>query len=86
MGSTGGVMINQLGWIPLLAGVFGLLAALLLFAYVVRLPSGQGKVLLIAESIHQGAQVFLRYEYAMLSVFLAVLCGFLYFQAMHWHM
>jgi len=51
----------------------------LLFAHVLRLPAAEGKMPGVAEAIHQGAQVFLRYEYALLALFVSVLATILYF-------
>jgi K(+)-stimulated pyrophosphate-energized sodium pump len=53
-------------------GGLGLLAALLLFFYIKRQPVGSDVMKDIADQIHLGAMTFLRREYTVLSVFVAV--------------
>ena len=65
--------------VPPAFGVIGLLAALIIFAMVMRYPEGTDKVKAIGDQIHLGAMVFMRREYTMLFLFSAVLVGFLYF-------
>ncbi len=71
-------MAFQLEWIPPLVGILGLIAAFLLFGYVLRIPAGEGKMVKIADAIHRGAMVFLHYEYSMLAMFTVILIIFLY--------
>ena len=64
-------------WSPL-AGLFGLLAALGLYLYVRRQPSGTDLMRDLEEQIHAGAMAFLRREYSVLAVFLLVVAGLLW--------
>ncbi len=72
-------MQTQLEWLPVLVGSGGLLLALAVFAYIRRLPAGEGKMLSIAEAIHHGAMVFLHYEYTILAIFVCLLAVLLFF-------
>lgn len=58
--------------LPVILGVVGLFAALLVYKMVLRYPAGEGKVVEIAERIHRGAMVFMRREYACLLAFVAI--------------
>ena len=55
-----------------LVGVFGLACGLFLYTSIGRLPSGNARMVEIADSIREGAMVFLRLEYAILSGFIAI--------------
>jgi K(+)-stimulated pyrophosphate-energized sodium pump len=60
---------------PILAfvlGVVGLLVAFAIYRYIKRQPSGTDLMTEIADAIHDGAMVFLRKEYQILSIFIAV--------------
>ena len=60
---------------PILAivmGVVGLGIALAIYKYIVRQPAGSDVMVEIADAIHDGAMVFLRKEYQILVVFIAV--------------
>lgn len=59
-------------FIPVVLGVAGLVGAFLLYKMVLRYPSGSGKVAKIGDAIHLGAMVFLRREYSILALFVAV--------------
>ena len=59
--------------LPPLVGIFGLLCALVLYRLVMRYPQGEARIQKIADQIHLGAMVFMRREYQMLGLFLAVL-------------
>jgi len=63
--------------LPPLLGGLGLWVAYKLYKDVLKWPAGEGKVLEIAEAIHEGAMVFLKREYRMLSIFCAVVVVFL---------
>ncbi len=71
--------------IPPLLGVFGLLAAFVIYMVIKRRPAGEGKVAEIAEAIHDGAMVFMRREYSILGVFALVLAIGLFFAFPSWH-
>lgn len=58
-------------WSPVL-GLLGLLVALVLFLYVKKQPSGTAAMKDIADQIYEGSMAFLRREYSVLVVFLAV--------------
>jgi K(+)-stimulated pyrophosphate-energized sodium pump len=60
---------------PILAfvlGVVGLLVAFAIYRYIKRQPSGTDLMTEIADAIHDGAMVFLRKEYQILAIFIAV--------------
>ncbi|MEM7247246.1 MAG: sodium-translocating pyrophosphatase [Acidobacteriota bacterium] len=59
-------------WLAPALGVLGMIIAGLLYRHVSGLPSGTDKMKEIAESIHQGAMVFLKREYTILIVFVVV--------------
>lgn len=58
--------------IPLALGGAGMYAAFKVYGKVKEYPGGEGKIAEIAEQIHMGAMVFLRREYTILAVFVAV--------------
>ncbi|MGA8258844.1 MAG: sodium-translocating pyrophosphatase [Arenicellales bacterium] len=59
-------------YIPAVLGVLGLLAAFFIFTKVKAYPAGTGKVAEIGDAIHRGAMVFMRREYTILAIFVAV--------------
>lgn len=59
--------------LPPLLGGLGLYAAFRIYGLVKETPSGSGKIAEIAEQIHLGAMVFIRREYQILAIFVAVL-------------
>ncbi len=61
------------------AGVLGLFAALFVYRYVVAQPVGTSAMSDLADQIHDGAMAFLRREYAVLAVFVAVVAVLLFF-------
>jgi len=63
-------MTEQL--IPVVFGVIGLAVAWFIYRDVLKYHAGEGKVLEIAEAIHHGAMVFMRREYSVLIIFIAV--------------
>ncbi|MFC1542343.1 sodium-translocating pyrophosphatase [Pseudomonadota bacterium] len=63
--------------IPVIFGVIGLVVAWFIYRDVLKYHAGEGAVLEIAEAIHQGAMVFMRREYSVLTVFIAVVAVFL---------
>ncbi len=64
---------TELANLPPIIGVFGLLVALALYFIVKKYPEGDAKVKKIGDQIHLGAMVFMKREYKMLTMFLAVL-------------
>ncbi len=65
------------GWIPVSLGILGLVSAWIVFGFVKRFPEGEGKVVEISSAIHKGAMVFMRREYTILIVFVAVVAVFI---------
>ena len=61
------------------AGTLGLLAALVVYRYLVSQPSGNAVMSDLADQIHDGAMAFLRREYTVLAGFVAVVALLLYF-------
>ena len=59
--------------LPPLLGALGLYAAFRIYQLVKETPAGEGKIAEIAEQIHLGAMVFIRREYQILGIFVAVL-------------
>jgi K(+)-stimulated pyrophosphate-energized sodium pump len=59
------------GIAPIL-GLVGLAFAGFIYLGIVRMPSGNDRMKEIADAIHEGAMVFLKREYMMVSVFIAV--------------
>ncbi len=55
-----------------LIGVGGLIVAALIYSWIKNQPAGNEKMQEIAEAIHEGAMVFLRSEYKILAIFIAV--------------
>ncbi|MCY3808892.1 MAG: sodium-translocating pyrophosphatase [Gemmatimonadetes bacterium] len=53
-------------------GAVGLLAALFVYRYLIRQPQGTTAMADLAEQIHDGAMAFLRREYTVLGLFVAV--------------
>ncbi len=65
------------GWIPVSLGILGLVSAWIVFGFVKRFPEGEGKVVEISSAIHKGAMVFMRREYTILVIFVAVVAVFI---------
>ncbi|CAN5718622.1 sodium-translocating pyrophosphatase [soil metagenome] len=64
-------------WSPI-AGVIGLIGALVLFLYIRRQSAGTDVMIDLAEQIHVGAMAFLRREYTVLAVFVAIVAVLLW--------
>lgn len=60
-------------FLPIGLGIFGLLAAIFVFAMVKKAPAGEGRVKEISDEIHLGAMVFMKAEYSRLAIF-CVIC------------
>lgn len=60
-------------FLPIGLGIFGLLAAIFVFAMVKKSPAGEGRVKEISDEIHLGAMVFMKAEYSRLAIF-CVIC------------
>ena len=62
---------ENFSYFGVLFGIFGLIVAWKIYEYVDDQPEGNEKMMEIAESIHEGAMVFLSREYKILSYFIA---------------
>ena len=62
----------MISYIPVLLGIFGLTCAWYIYLTINRYPAGEGKVREIAAAIHLGAMVFMRREYTILKIFVAI--------------
>ena len=51
-------------------GIVGLITAALIYFYIKRQPSGTKVMIEISEAIHEGAMVFLKKEYKIISIFI----------------
>ena len=58
--------------LPVILGLVGLAVAFVLYQMILKYPAGEGKVAAIGDQIHEGAMVFMRREYSILIMFLAV--------------
>ncbi len=58
--------------LPPILGVVGLFAAFVVYRIVKAYPAGEGLIAEIAAAIHNGAMVFMRREYTILSVFVVL--------------
>ncbi len=58
--------------LPPILGVVGLFAAFVVYRIVKAYPAGEGLIAEIAAAIHNGAMVFMRREYTVLSVFVVL--------------
>ncbi len=77
--------MSDLLYLPPILGIAGIIFAFLIFAYVKKQPSGEGKIKKIADAIHLGAMVFMRREYTILFAFAAVLTILLFIGFGSWH-
>ena len=75
-------MVNFVSWTiyaPLF-GVVGLLIAGLIYAQMKKQSPGNEKMVELGEAIHEGAMVFLKSEYKLLAIFIAVVFLLLFWQ------
>ncbi|MBS83519.1 MAG: sodium-translocating pyrophosphatase, partial [Gammaproteobacteria bacterium] len=72
-------MTIDFGIIPIFLGVLGLIAAFLLYKYILSFPTGEGKILEISQEIHLGAMSFIKKEYSILFIFSLVLIFGIYY-------
>jgi len=71
--------------IPTILGVLGLVAAFIVFGMVKAYDGGTGRVAEIGQEIHRGAMVFMRREYTILAIFVAVVLVLLLISPLSWH-
>ncbi len=64
--------------LPIAFGAVGMVAAFLIYANILKIPSGEGRVKEIADEIHLGAMVFMASEYKRLAVFCLICIVALY--------
>jgi len=64
--------------LPPILGGLGLYAAFYIYKLVKAYPGGEGKIAEIADAIHLGAMVFIKREYSMLGIFVAVVAVLLF--------
>jgi len=74
----------HLGIIAIIFGLAGLIMALILFWLVKKQPAGNEQMKDISEQIHQGAMVFLKKEYSILSIFIIIIFGLLFWKINSW--
>ncbi|MBF0509092.1 MAG: sodium/proton-translocating pyrophosphatase, partial [Deltaproteobacteria bacterium] len=58
-------------------GIAGIIVAMLIYSYVKSQPNGNEKMQELEEMIHDGAMVFLKREYSILMIFIAIVFGLL---------
>ncbi len=75
----------ELVQIPPILGVVGLIVAFVIYLLIVKYPGGDGKAAKIAKDIHDGAMVFMRKEYSILSIFLVFITLLLFVAFDTWH-
>ncbi len=73
-------MLMEIGMLAPIAGVVGLGIALLTYMSLLKLSTGTDKMRVIGEEIHLGAMSFLKAEYKLLSIFVAVVAGLLFWR------
>ena len=64
-------------WPPIL-GVIGLLIAVLVYLYILKQPVGTDRMREISEAIQEGSMAFLKREYGVLAIFIALVFVLLY--------
>ena len=64
--------------LPIAFGAVGMVAAFLIYANILKTPSGEGRVKEIADEIHLGAMVFMASEYKRLAIFCLICIVALY--------
>lgn len=71
-------MLEYTAYAPAL-GVIGLIIAFLIYGWIKKQPNGTDRMKELEEMIHAGAMAFLKTEYSVLIVFIAVVTGLLFF-------
>ena len=64
--------------LPIAFGAVGMVAAFMIYANIIKKPSGEGRVKEIADEIHLGAMVFMASEYKRLAIFCLICIVALY--------
>ena len=65
-------MDSALTYLPPILGIVGLVVAFMLYGMVMKYPEGDANIKKIGDKIHEGAMVFMKREYSILIIFLAV--------------
>ena len=65
-------MDSALTYLPPILGIVGLVVAFMLYGMVMKYPEGEANIKKIGDKIHEGAMVFMKREYSILIIFLAV--------------
>jgi len=73
-------IIGSIGIVAPLAGACGLVIALVLYSGIMRLSTGDAKMTAIGDEIHLGAMTFMKAEYKLLSIFVVIVGGLLFFK------
>ena len=73
----------EIGMLAPIAGVVGLVIALVTYMGLLKLSTGTDKMREIGEEIHLGAMSFLKAEYKLLSIFVVVVAGLLFWREPH---
>ena len=71
--------------VPIILGAAGLYAAYRVFGMVLKYPGGSGKIAEIGDAIHKGAMVFMRREYTILGIFVAVVLVAILLSPLGWN-
>ena len=66
-------------FIPIYAGILGIFIAVGLFILVLTKDSGSGKIEDISNKIHLGAMTFIKREYSILFIFVAIVAILIFF-------
>ncbi|MEX0899660.1 MAG: sodium-translocating pyrophosphatase [Gammaproteobacteria bacterium] len=76
--------MDNLQMVPPALGVVGLVAAFIVYRMIKVYPAGTGLVAEIAEQIHLGAMTFMRREYSIMAIFLAVIIVAMWLSPLGW--
>ncbi len=66
------------GILSLVAGLFGLVVAAMLYKSIVRRPGGDARMIAIGDEIHLGAMTYLRAQYTKIGIFALVVATLLF--------
>ena len=72
-------------FLPIGLGIFGLIAAFIVYAKVKSSPAGEGRISEIADQIHLGAMVFMSAEYKRLAIFCIICIIAISVSDLGWH-
>ncbi|MBE8162800.1 MAG: sodium-translocating pyrophosphatase [Bdellovibrionaceae bacterium] len=72
------MLVNNIGWISIIAGILGLVMAFYMYRSVIKQNAGTDKMQSIGDEIAVGAMAFLKAEYSRVLVFVVVAAGLLF--------